>query len=285
MRENEAARDQIASVRESEAAGSRIMSLEERQDKKLQCANLWYTVCRNSDLSGGDGLCGRVWMIRNVVFDVGYVLLDYTWKKDFLRFGYDEEGVRRLAGHLFGGTVQGNSKSVWQLYDNGQISDEELRSECLSRCPEDKEALEWFFEDPAVWCRVRNDLADMILPVKEKGYGIYLLSNYPDTLWQIQVASKPFYSLIDGRVVSYMEHFGKPDPRFYRILLDRYQLEGSECLFLDDRKENTEAAGRLGFSVITLDSGEARERAVQKLCGLPNINGIKEGSAQAGTLK
>ena len=41
-------------------------------------------------------------MMRNIVYDVGYVLVSYTWREDFKRFGYDEVGVRRLSEQLFG---------------------------------------------------------------------------------------------------------------------------------------------------------------------------------------
>ena len=40
-------------------------------------------------------------MVRNIIFDVGYVLIDYSWKDKF-REWYDEEGVARLARTLFG---------------------------------------------------------------------------------------------------------------------------------------------------------------------------------------
>ena len=33
-------------------------------------------------------------MIRNIVYDVGYVLVSYTWREDFKGFGYDEAGFR-----------------------------------------------------------------------------------------------------------------------------------------------------------------------------------------------
>ena len=209
-------------------------------------------------------------MIRNIVFDVGYVLLNYTWKDKF-REWYDEEGVARLARTLFGEGVPDSERGLWIRYDNDLITDEEIRSTCLARLPDDRKALEWFFDNTDSWSVVLHDMADLIKPLKEKGYRVYLLSNYPKTLWMHHVCRRDFYPLLDGETVSWQEHFGKPDEKFFRILLDRYDLKPEECLFLDDRADNTQAAEALGLHTITLDSPKAREEAVKYLTDLPLI--------------
>ena len=114
-------------------------------------------------------------------------------------------------------------------------------------------------------------MADLIKPLKEKGYRVYLLSNYPKTLWKQHVCTRDFYPLLDGETVSWKEHFGKPDEKFFGILLERYGLKAEECLFLDDRADNTQAAEALGFHTITLDSPKAREEAAKYLTELPRI--------------
>ena len=47
---------------------------------------------------------------------------------------------------------------------------------------------------------------------------------------------------LDGRLVSYEIHQVKPGREIYETLLKRYDLDAGECLFLDDRKENTDTA-------------------------------------------
>ena len=76
---------------------------------------------------------------------------------------------------------------------------------------------------------------------------------------------------VDGAVVSWEEGCGKPSERFYRILFERYGLKPEECLFLDDRKDNTDAAGKLGMNAITLSSPEMRRRAIAELEQLPDL--------------
>ena len=204
-------------------------------------------------------------MIRNVICDVGYVLIGYSWKEQFLRFGFSQEEVARLAGAMFGEGVPDGSRPLWEKYDCGEVTDEEIRAECLARYPEYRKALEWFFDNPSDWAEVLPDMADLIPLLKEKGYRVYLLSNYPDRLWACHVAGQPFYRWTDGETVSYAERCQKPEERFFRILLDRYHLRPEECLFLDDRAGNTRQAEALGIRTITLDSPAARREAAKKL--------------------
>ena len=179
--------------------------------------------------------------------------------------------MARLARTLFGEGVPDSERGMWIRYDNNLISDEEIRSTCMAHLPDDRMALEWFFDNSDSWSVVLHDMADLIRPLKEKGYRVYLLSNYPKTLWEQHVCTRDFYSLVDGETVSWKEHFGKPEERFFRVLLERCGLKADECLFLDDRSDNTQAAKALGFQTITLDSPKAREEAVKLLTQLPRL--------------
>ena len=61
---------------------------------------------------------------------------------------------------------------------------------------------------------------------------------------------------IDGKVVSYQIHIGKPDPAIYQYLLEKYQLNPQETVFFDDREVNTAAAKKLGIHSYTITSKE-----------------------------
>lgn len=210
-------------------------------------------------------------MIRNIIYDVGYVLVTYTWRDAFRRFGYDEAGVKRMSDQLFGSRDPKSIRTYWEKYDMNEVSDREIEEYCYSHFPEDRKALEWFFEDPSVWGKIMNDLADTIPVMKAKGYGIYLLSNYPERLWKCHLSSAPFRKDLDGAVVSFEEGCGKPEERFYRILLDRYHLRPEECLFLDDRPVNTDMAEKIGIHTITVNTPDKRKEAVVYLESLPDL--------------
>lgn len=211
-------------------------------------------------------------MIQNIIYDVGYVLVTYTWRQSFKRFGYDDAGVRRLSDRLFGSRDPESVRTYWEKYDMNEISDQEIEEYCYSHFPDDRQALEWFFKDPSVWGEYLNDLADTVSRMKGKGYGTYLLSNYPKRLWQCHLDNAPFMKYLDGAVVSWQEGCGKPDEQFYRILLERYSLDPDQCLFLDDRPDNTAEAEKLGIHTITLDTPRQRAKAVSYLDSLPDLH-------------
>lgn len=58
----------------------------------------------------------------------------------------------------------------------------------------------------------------------------------------------------DGGVASCEVHINKPDPKIYKALLDKYSLKAAECVFIDDRLENVQAAFALGFAGIQMKS-------------------------------
>ena len=61
---------------------------------------------------------------------------------------------------------------------------------------------------------------------------------------------------LDGKVVSYEIHQVKPDEAIYLELLNRFGLKAEECVFFDDREENTDTAQRLGIKSYTVLSRE-----------------------------
>ena len=86
----------------------------------------------------------------------------------------------------------------------------------------------------------------LVADLKVAGYKLYVLSNM--SLEFIEFLRKTeVYKYFDGEVVSCEEHVVKPDAEIYRRLVERYGLDVSETLFIDDRKENVEAARNEGW--------------------------------------
>lgn len=188
-------------------------------------------------------------MIKNIIFDVGEVLLGYRWQYVFEQAGLSNEEANRIGQALF-------ADELWEMLDLGNMSHEEVKKAYQKKFPKDAKAIDFFFnhadlmqiERPTVWERISR--------LKEKGYGIYLLSNYSEVLFQTHTKGASFLDVIDGAVISYQVHVTKPNPQIYRILMEKYDLKAEECLFFDDRKENTKAAEELGIKAVTVQSEE-----------------------------
>ena len=190
-------------------------------------------------------------MIKNIIFDVGDVLIEYRWKQMLVDFGCNETDAERIGREMFD-----DPDRLWSTFDLGVRSDERIIEEFCKKHPEDSDAIRWFISHgeymhvprPSVWKRVHE--------LKEKGYGIYLLSNYPESLFKKHTEYADFMKDIDGMMVSYMIHKGKPERDIYEALCDKYRLDRSECVFFDDRQENVSGAIQCGIKAELVTSKE-----------------------------
>ncbi|EHQ26962.1 HAD family hydrolase [Mucilaginibacter paludis] len=87
-------------------------------------------------------------------------------------------------------------------------------------------------------------------------YKIYALTNWSAETFQIPLKQYDFLHWFDAIVVSGDEGLRKPDPRFYQLLLDRYEVKPEEALFIDDNYRNILAAREMGIQSIHFTSPE-----------------------------
>ena len=186
-------------------------------------------------------------MIKNLIFDVGGVLFDYRWKEMFMDYGLDEDNAIRVGTQMFN-----DPDRTWDLFDLGIKSDEEIADIFCKKYPGDEDVIRWFIrhgEDmqvprPKVWKKVHE--------LKQKGYKIYILSNYPESLFKKHTEYADFMDDIDGLMVSYMIHKAKPAEDIYKALCDKYGIDRSESIFFDDRAENVEGAVKFGMKSVKI---------------------------------
>lgn len=187
--------------------------------------------------------------IKNLIFDVGYVLLEYRWYQMLLDYGLTEEEAKTAAPLIF-------DNELWKEFDLGNLPLQEIIDLYCEALPQYEDLLRWFFGHLELMHVARPDVWEKVHALKEKGYRIYLLSNYSDDFFRVHTEGASFLEDIDGKVVSYEIHEMKPDPVIYEYLLKKYQLKAEECVFFDDREENTKAAEALGIRSHTITSKE-----------------------------
>lgn len=186
-------------------------------------------------------------MIKNLIFDVGGVLFDYRWKEMFMDYGLDEDNTIRVGTQMFN-----DPDRTWDIFDLGIKSDEEITDIFCKKYPGDEDVIRWFIRHgeymqvprPKVWKKVHE--------LKQKGYKIYILSNYPESLFKKHTEYADFMDDIDGLMVSYMIHKAKPAEDIYKALCDKYGLDRSESIFFDDRSENVEGAIKFGMKSVKI---------------------------------
>ena len=102
---------------------------------------------------------------------------------------------------------------------------------------------EWYKKQP-----INRDIVEIAKTLKKNGYNLFVLSNMANLTYEY-FKNDEFFSLCTGIVISAYEHVKKPDEKVYRLLLERYNLNADECLFIDDDDsgKNYETANRIGI--------------------------------------
>lgn len=188
-------------------------------------------------------------MIKNLIFDVGNVLIEYRWGQMLLDYGLSKEEAA-VAGPLF------FEHETWKELDLGNMPVEDVIVLYEKQLPEYAGLIRWFLTHLELMPIPRPDVWEKVHALKEKGYKIYLLSNYNEDFFRVHTEGASFLKDIDGKVVSYEIHKIKPYPEIYEYLLDKYELKPEESVFFDDRPENTQTAEELGMKTYTITSKE-----------------------------
>ena len=104
-----------------------------------------------------------------------------------------------------------------------------------------------------------------IAELKQKGFGVYYLSNYSVFLREACPEALEFTKTADGGVFSCDVQLIKPDRAIYAALCEKYHLNPAECLFVDDNPKNIAAAKAFGMQTVLFESYEKQYPEIMKL--------------------
>jgi len=200
-------------------------------------------------------------MVRNVVFDIGGVIAEWT-PGPWFREHFGEELGPRLQAVAMGG-------SFWSEHvDRGLMSEEAFFQHQREQYPDLAEALT---AAEKIWrgiLRPKEDTTELIRRLRAAGYPVYYLSNFPEQTFHYVSGIMPAFGMMDGGVASWEVHTIKPEPEIYRLLLERYGLRPEETVFADDTLVNVEAAEALGIRGWRFDGAAGFEEYLTKELGM-----------------
>ncbi len=188
--------------------------------------------------------------IDSVVFDIGNVLMRFSprYVLDVL-FGEDEPVKEELMRRVF-------QSPHWLDLDRGTATYEQA-AERMAQGREDlRPKIDLIF---ARWMELKTPIPEGVAALgrcKEMGKRTYILSNYHQPSFEWLLETYDFFSLFDGYVVSCYLHLLKPEAAIYRELIDRCALNPARSLFLDDTRENVEAAMAAGIQGFWVEKPE-----------------------------
>jgi putative hydrolase of the HAD superfamily len=185
-------------------------------------------------------------MIKNVVFDIGLVLLGFDVKKYLLSL-FDEETAMRVAKAVF-------LSGYWHEIDRAVLSEDELLDLFFSADPGVKEEIRTAYDRIGECVERRSWPIQVIDGLREQGYKVYYLSNMSEHVISKGQHAFDFVSHMDGGIFSCHVKAIKPDPEIYRRLFDKYGLVPEECIFIDDQPANIAMARKLGMKGIRFEN-------------------------------
>lgn len=197
-------------------------------------------------------------MIKNVIFDIGNVLTEFCWEEYFRGLGFSEEIFEQVANAT-------TRNKAWNEYDRGVLSDEEVLDLFISQNPSMEKEIRLVNQNLHNILKKCDYAIPWIEELKAKGYHVYYLSNFFRKA-EIECAdSLNFIPYTDGGILSYKEKLIKPDAAIYELLMSRYELVAEECVFLDDKMENCQAAKALGWEAICFQNQSQAIEELKKL--------------------
>ena len=177
-------------------------------------------------------------MIKNIIFDIGNVILQFDIKEVIPNFTKKESEKQFIINNI----INSPEWLQYSLIDTGFISREQAIEIVEDRTNHiNDELIEKFWYRYNDYSFINDNVIDIIKELKEKDYKIYLLSNINSHTYN-HIKDNKLFNLVDGYVFSYIEHQVKPYVGIYNTLLERYKLIPRECLFIDDNIKNIKTA-------------------------------------------
>ncbi|MDQ1296503.1 MAG: putative hydrolase of the superfamily [Bacteroidota bacterium] len=188
-------------------------------------------------------------MIRNIIFDLGNVLISFRPSEYLEKNNYPPEVRNVIMRDIFG-------SQEWLLIDNGNLTPEEAIDRISLRSSLKREEIASVFKKRTDIMFPLESTVRLLPELKKRGFKLYYLSNFPSDIFDEIKYGFPFFRYFDGGLISAEVKHSKPDRRFYQILFEKYGIVAEESLYIDDKESNVVAAESLGMEVIHLTKEE-----------------------------
>ena len=187
-------------------------------------------------------------MIKNVVFDLAGVVVARNPQRfpkyldDFFSFVFT--------------TPEQGTPTFWCEYDLGTKSVDEVAIALAEFRGCDVATAKGYMQLAIEYQEQVVPTAELIKELKEQGYRLLVLSNMSKEYIEF-LRKMPVFDYFDEQVISCEIGLGKPDRRIYEYLIEHCGVEPSETIFIDDRKENVDAAAEVGLATMHFDRYDA----------------------------
>ncbi|MCR5523007.1 MAG: HAD family phosphatase [Clostridia bacterium] len=178
-------------------------------------------------------------MIENIVFDMGGVLINYDPEGTIYGI-FDKEVADIALKEIF-------RNRLWNEKDRGTVTPDEIMERVRDKIPPRAyDKVSEITHNLYPYMKPFEETCRLVRELKRNGYGIFLLSNASDDFfenkWRI-----PALEYFDGYLISADYKLLKPEPEIYSVFFEKFNLNPSECFFIDDMPANVEGSEKAGM--------------------------------------
>lgn len=196
-------------------------------------------------------------MIKNVVFDIGNVLLTFNPRKHLENLGFPEELRERIYAEIF-------ESDEWIQLDKGVITEKKATENFCKRAEDISKELKLTMKTWKDMLKPIEGTVSILRDLEHKGYKIFFLSNFHRDAYEKMYLKYDFLRIGQGKVISYEINEVKPDEKIYKKLLKTYRLNPEETIFIDDSLANVETAEKLGMVGIWFLDSDGLEMSLEE---------------------
>lgn len=199
-------------------------------------------------------------MIKNIIFDLGGVLIDFNPENYLKHIGIEKEEIPLLKKLIW-------ESQEWFRGDRGNMNFEQITNSICSNNPKYAQKLRYALEnkDNNFILSENLEACEYCKKLKNNGFKIYFLSNVNFIDLKYDKENFEIFNIIDGGVYSCEVGFAKPEIECYQILLDKYMLIPEECIFIDDNIKNINTAISLGINSVHHNNLETTKEKIKSL--------------------
>ncbi|MEK0157608.1 HAD family phosphatase [Pseudoalteromonas piscicida] len=196
--------------------------------------------------------------IKHVIFDVGNVFVRWS-PEEIVRLTFGNHcDVESLAKQLF-------HSEIWFAINRGELTEAETKQAFMRICHlTSDQADELFFYIKESLIPLYGTLS-LMQRLKMAGYSAYALTDNVHEIVSHLKARHTFWQHFDGEIISAELGCMKPGKAIFTHLLECYQLEAGDCVFLDDVLVNVEGAKQVGLHGIQFFNAAQAERELREL--------------------
>ena len=189
--------------------------------------------------------------IKNVIFDLGGVLVDWNPDKVFIKVF---EGDKQKMEYFYAEVCT----QEWNENQDAGYPMAKATEERVALFPEFEKEIRMYYDrwDEMLGNQIQGTVDILKKLTNSPEYKVVALTNWSHETFPKAIKKFEFLQWFEGVLVSGVEKTRKPFPEIYELTLNRFDLKAEESLFIDDNLRNVEAARALGIYSIQFHSPE-----------------------------